>query len=190
MTKPAELYACLYAKEFPAQALLRLRPELRDKPCVVMEGDPPLQFVCALNTKASTLGLVHGMTAVEVDTFSEIQVLPRSQKEEAATKAVLLECAGAFSPRVEDRSEDRAFLCVIDITGTERLFGPPQVLAIKLLSRVRQLGITACVAISSNFHASTALAKGMSLQPAVQVISEGESSTTALNGSTELEQFH
>ena len=39
MTKPAELYACLYAKEFPAQALLRLRPELHSKPCVVMEGE-------------------------------------------------------------------------------------------------------------------------------------------------------
>ena len=43
MMKPAELYACIYAKEFPAQALLRLRPELREKPCVVMEGEPPLQ---------------------------------------------------------------------------------------------------------------------------------------------------
>lgn len=174
MTKSAELYACLYAREFPAQAPLRLRPELRDKPCVVMEGDPPLQFVCALNTKAITLGLVHGMTAVEVDTFSAISVLPRSQKEEVATKATLLECAGTFSPRVEDRSEDRAFLCVIDIAGTERLFGLPEVLAEKLLSRVRQLGITACVAVSSNFHAATALAKGMAERSAVQVVPAGD----------------
>jgi protein ImuB len=30
MTKPNELYACLYVKEFPAQALLRLRPELHE----------------------------------------------------------------------------------------------------------------------------------------------------------------
>lgn len=174
MKKPDELYACLYAREFPAQALLRLRPELRDKPCVVMEGDPPVQFVCAINAKASTLGLVHGMTAVEVDTFSSISVLPRSQKEEVATKTVLLECAGAFSPRIEDRSEDRAFLCVIDIAGTERLFGSPEVLTKKLLSRVQQLGIRACVAVSSNFHAATALAKGMSLQSAVQVVTAGE----------------
>ena len=54
MTKPAELYACLYAKEFPAQAFLRLRPELRDKPCVVMDGEPPLQQVCSLTRKART----------------------------------------------------------------------------------------------------------------------------------------
>jgi len=38
-----ELYACLYAREFPVQALLRLRPELREQPCVVMAGDAPLE---------------------------------------------------------------------------------------------------------------------------------------------------
>ena len=106
MTKPSELYACLYAKEFPAQALLRLRPELHDKPCVVMEGEAPLQHVCSLNTKARLLGITRGMTQVEVDTFSNPVVLSRSRKVEKETRAILLECAGAFSPRVEDRSEE------------------------------------------------------------------------------------
>ena len=119
----AELYACLHAKEFPAQALLRLRPELREQPCVVMEGEPPLQLVCSLNRKARSLGMAHGMTQVEVDTFSGVTALRRSHSEEAAAKAALLECAGAFSPRVEDRSEDGAFLCVIDIAGTKAFSG-------------------------------------------------------------------
>src|SRR5260370_418476 len=115
MSKPAELYACLYAKEFPAQALLRLRPDLLSKPCVVMEGDPPLQQVCALNTKARLIGVRHGMTRVEVDTFPEPVILSRSIQSETAAKTILLECAGAFSPRIEDRSEGTAFLCGIDI---------------------------------------------------------------------------
>jgi hypothetical protein len=38
MRKMAELYACLYAKEFPAQALLRLRPDIGTQACVVLEG--------------------------------------------------------------------------------------------------------------------------------------------------------
>lgn len=42
MTKPGELYACLYAREFPSQALLRLRPEMRERACVIVEGEPPL----------------------------------------------------------------------------------------------------------------------------------------------------
>jgi protein ImuB len=121
MTKQVEIYACLYAQEFPAQALLRLRPELHDRPCVVMEGEPPLQQVRSLNRKARTAGLMHGMTQVEVDTFSGVTVLQRSLIEEAAAKAILLECVGGFSPRVEDRSENRAFLCVVDIAGTQAL---------------------------------------------------------------------
>jgi protein ImuB len=98
MTTSAELFACLYAKEFPAQALLRLRPELRDKPCVVMDGDPPLLKVCSLNMKARLLGIARNMTRVDVDTFPSVTVFTRSHKEEAATKRILLECLGAFSP--------------------------------------------------------------------------------------------
>ena len=108
MTKPAELYACLYVKEFPAQALLRLRPELRNKPCVIMDGQPPLQQVCSLTRKARTLGIVRDMTQVEVETFSAATILSRSTKEETVAKMALLECAGAFSPRVEEKFENGA----------------------------------------------------------------------------------
>jgi protein ImuB len=177
MTKPAELYACVYSKEFPAQALLRLRSELREKPCVVMGGEPPLQQVCSLNAKAGALGVVHGMTRVEVDTFSSLTVLTRSQKVETAAKTILLECAGSFSSRVEDRSENNEFLCVIDIAGTEKLFGPPEILARNLLNRIRTLGVRACVAIGSNFCAAAALAKGMSSRTAIQIIPTGEENT-------------
>jgi protein ImuB len=175
MTKH-EIYACLYAKEFPAQALLRLRPELRSKPCVVMEGEPPLEGVCSLTPKARSLGMARGMTQVEVDTFSEVTVLQRSLKEEATAKALLLECAGCYSPRVENFDHERSFLCAVDITGTTGLFGPPETLARNLLTRVRTLGITACVAVSCNFHAAVAVAKGP-LPLSVRVIPTGEEST-------------
>ena len=179
MTKsiPRELYTCLYAKEFPTQALLRLRPELRNRACAVMEGEPPVQHVCSLNRNARALGAKHGMTPVEMDTFPSTAVLPRSRAEESAAKAALLECAGTFSPRVEDQSDDRAFLCVIDIAGTEKLFGSPNKLARTLLERVRMLGVAACVAVSSNFHAAICLAKGMSPGTEVVVIPTGEVST-------------
>jgi protein ImuB len=174
MSKPAELYACLYAKEFPAQALLRLRPDLISKPCVVMEGDPPLQQVCALNTKARLIGVRHGMTRVEVDTFSEPVILSRSIPSETAAKTILLECAGAFSPRIEDRSEGRAFLCGIDIAETQSLFGPPDMLARSMLRRVRALGIFARVTVSSNFHAAACLVKSLSGVPIQVIASAGK----------------
>ncbi len=176
MTKAAEIYACLYAREFPAQALLRFRPELRDKPCVVMKGEPPLQEVCSLTRKAHSLGLMYGMTQVEVDTFSGITVLERSTKEESAARESLLECAGCFSPRIEEVSQNRSFLCVIDIAGTRGLFGPPESLARNLLTRVSALGITACVAVSSNFHAAIAVARAP-LSLSVRVVPRGEECT-------------
>ena len=176
MTNLVQVYACLYAREFPAQALLRLRPELRDKPCVVMEGEPPLQELCSLTHKARRLGMAYGMTQVEVDTFSGVTVLQRSLKEEASAKEVLLECAGCFSPRVEDNSQDRSFLCVIDIAGTTGLFGPPDTLARSLQTRVGALGITASVAVSCNFQAAVAVAKAP-LPLSVRVIPPGEEST-------------
>ena len=162
MNGAGELYACLYAKEFPAQAVLRLRPELKEQPVVVIEGEPPLETVCSFNAKARYLGIVRGMTRAELDTFSALIVLPRSRTEEVSTHAVMLECAGAFSPRVEDRSEGSAFLCVIDIAGTEKLLGPPEVLARELLRRVRVLGVSASVAISRNFYAALSYVRGSS----------------------------
>jgi len=162
-----ELYACVYAKEFPAQALLRLRPEMRDTAVIVMEGQPPLQTVCAMNGKARRIGVERGMTRVEVDTFDSVSVLARSVAEEAAARVVLLECAGTFSPRVEDRSGQSEFLCAIDIAGTEKLFGTPDAVAQSLLRRMRALGVMVSVAVSSNVHAAICHARGKPTQMAV-----------------------
>ncbi len=167
MNVQAELYACLYAKEFPAQAMLRLRSELREQAVVVMEGAPPLQTVCSMNWRARRMGAERGMTRVEMETFDGVVVLARSVGEEAAARAVLLECAGTFSPRVEERSGVGEFLCVIDIAGTEKLFGSAEVLAQSLVRRVRALGVAACVAVSGNFDAAICNARGRPTQTAV-----------------------
>jgi protein ImuB len=172
-----ELYACLCTEEFPAQALLRVRPALRNHACAVMEGEPPLRFVCSLNRQAHELGIVCGMTQVEIDTFPTATILRRSKVEEASAKAVLLECAGAFSPRVEDRNSDREFLCVLDIAGTEKLFGKPDQMAEALLERVQALGIVARIAVGSNFHAAVCLVRGKSKNP-IAVISPGKEAAT------------
>jgi protein ImuB len=178
MTKPAELYACLYAREFPAQAMLRLRAELRDRPCVILEGEPPVQHVCSINTKARLMGIALGMTRVEVDTFPSITVLARSHAEEAAAKAAMLECAGTFSPSIEDQSDACNFLCVIDISGTEKLHATPATLGRSLLDRAGALGITSSVAIAPNFHTAICLARGMWSKRRIAIIAPGEESAT------------
>jgi protein ImuB len=168
------LYACIHTREFPAQALLRLRTELRKQAFAVMDGEPPMQQVCSLNGKARMLGLEPGMTQVEVDTIPGVTVISRSRQEEVVTKTALLECAGCYSPRVQDCCKDGTFLCVIDIAGTEKLFGTPESLARDLHGRIRALNIEACVAVSANFHAAVTFAKGMSQHDPVQVIAPGK----------------
>jgi protein ImuB len=176
MSTPLELYACLFAREFPAQALLRLRPELEEKAFAVIEGETPLQTVCSFNSKARRIGVTRGMTKVELDVFPSVVVLPRSPKEETATKAVLLECAGTFSPRIEDCSDHHSFVCLIDITGTEKLLGPPSALTQSLLQRVKALGISASATVSRNFFAADCLARGTA-RPDVTIIPHGQEST-------------
>jgi len=179
MSASAELYACLYAEEFPAQALLRLRPGLRHHPCVVMDGGSPLRFVCALNGPARQLGIIYGMTQVEVGTFPKVTILPRSRTEEANARAALLACAGTFSPRIEDRCGDREFLCVIDVAGTSKIFGSPLRLGEALLARAQALGIMATVAVSCNFHAAICLVRGKPGNPVTVIAAGKEASTLA-----------
>ena len=154
------LYACVVAREFPLQSLLRLRPELKQKPIAVLDGEPPSEQICSLSDAAYALGVTPGMTRVETDMFPAVIALLRSQSQEAVTRIALLEGAGCYSPLVEDQSSDGCFICVADITGTASLFGPPDVLAKSLRQHLLALSIKASVAVSSNFHASVCLALG------------------------------
>ena len=133
-----------------------------------------MQQVCSLNARARALGIAHRMTRVELDTFPAIAVLPRSIAEEETARTALLECTGTFSPRVEVWKTSDSFLCVIDISGTEKLLGAPHLLGKKLLQRIKSLGIKASIAVCSNFHAAIAIARGMTSLNQVHVTPRGE----------------
>jgi protein ImuB len=149
-----ELYACAYAAEFPAQALLRLRTELEAQPVAVMEGRAPMEMVCSLNRAATMKGAALGMTRLEAESIEGLRLLARSDETEAAARAVILECAAHFSPRIEAASEGTACAYVLDIAGTERLFGPPETLAQRLRAALASAGFRASVAVSTNFNAA------------------------------------
>jgi protein ImuB len=149
-----ELYACIHAAEFPTQALLRLRSGLESQPVAVLEGRAPLETMCSLNRAALLKGAALGMTRLEAESIPELRLLSRSLEAEAAARAVLFECAAQFSPRIENASQGTACDCVLDIAGTERLFGPPAELAQRLRAALAAAGFRASVAVSENFHAA------------------------------------
>ena len=162
------LYACAHAEEFPAQALLRLRTDLAIQPVVVLDGRPPLETVCSLNRPARLKGAALGMTRLEAETIPGLHILARSEETEAAARAVLLECAAHFSPRLESVDESTACACVLDITGTERLFGPPHTLAERLRDALASAGLRASVSVSANFHTArmkAATTRGIAVIP-------------------------
>lgn len=157
MKTPRELYACIAVREFAAQAMLRLRPDLRTDACVVLDGTPPLESVCAMNMRAQKLGLAVGMTRAEAETFPAA-LLTRSQSEEQTARVALLSCAAHFTPRVEECGRGPTYLCVLDIAGTGQLFGAPQKLAAGLLERLRASGLAATVAVAANYYTARCLA--------------------------------
>ena len=166
------LYACVHAAEFPAQALLRLRPDLQTLPVAVLEGRAPLEQVCSMNRQARRQGAATGMTRLEAEALASqnggLRLLPRSADGEAAARAVLLECAANFSPRIEEASLGTACAFVLDIAGTERLFGPPQALAERLRNALKAAGFRTTIAVSANFHAArmlVAASRGITVIP-------------------------
>ncbi len=174
--------------------MLRLRPQLRESPVAVLVGTAPRQWVCSLNARAAALGIEAGLTRAELEVFPSVALLPRSLAEEASARAALLQCAGQFSPRVEclthchpERSaaesrdllfltSDTHFCAILDIAGTEKLLGPPEKLAKKLLHSVRVLGIHATVVVSANLDAALCLARNLPIRTAI--IPTGEEAKT------------
>ena len=174
MSQEETLYACIHAAEFPAQALRRLHPELESEPLAVLEGRPPLQTVCSLNRPAQMKGASLRMTRLEAETLPGLRLLARSEESEASARAVLLECAAHFSPRIEAVNQSTACACVLDIAGTGRLFGPPETLAERLRASLASAGFRASIAVSADFN--TARLKAASTR-GITVIPRGQEAT-------------
>jgi protein ImuB len=85
----------------------------------------------------------------------------------AETNAVLRDCAGAFSPRVENTSNGTV---VFDAEGLERLFGSYPQIAEQVAEQVRTRGIEANVAVAANVDAAICAARGLD---GINVINRG-----------------
>jgi protein ImuB len=165
------VYACVHAPEFPAQAALRLRHAFRAHPVAVLEGHPPLERVCSANALARREGVSDSMTRVEAESFARLVLIRRSLREEAEARSALLACAAKYTPAIEDASTANAATCVLDLTGTEKLFGSPPTLAERLKRELSGFGIHASLALSANFHAAIASARAV---PGISQIAPGE----------------
>ena len=165
------MFCCLLVTDFPAQAVLRLEPEpavLKQSPVAVVEGPPALLRVMAANEKARLAGVETGMTRLQAETCGRLVVRKRSEAAEAAAQAALLDCAWGFSPRVESTAPG---IAILDLAGTEKLFGPPQNVARKIVVRALDFGFELNIAVASNPDAALCAARGFA---GITIIPQGE----------------
>ncbi len=93
---------------------------------------------------------------------------------------LLVECARAFSPHLEEIPPDAL---LFDLTGLEKLFGPPDRIAVQIAA---QVGIPAGIALASNPDAALLAARGFSDR--VTVIAHGDEARTLMPLSVHLLQ--
>ncbi len=153
------LYFCLRIPEFAAQALVRLRPAIASTAVAVLEGDPPLEKTCAATLQARRIGIRHGMTRSELESFPHLTVLRRSTTEEQNAALALLEMAARFTPRAEELPRTSAHTLALDMSGSTRVFGPPQVIGQKLFRAARELGFFSRIVSSRNLQTAACLVR-------------------------------
>lgn len=150
-------FACLYAPNFSLQAAWRGEPEMLERPAAVVDGTALCLRVITANEKARHAGVVTGMTQAAAAEISEIR--RRSEAQEQSAHAALLDCARAFSPRVEDTAIDTVLL---DLDGVERLLGSSSQIGQQAFEQAGRLGLKIHVAIAANPDTAIVAARGFS----------------------------
>src|ERR1700722_11500827 len=159
LVEGAVMYAVLHPSNFFAQAAAHQRPELRKKPFLVLDGEPPTEMVFAANHAARSQGVEIGMTRLQAETFTEVVSLRRVIEHEHTAHATLHHVACMFSPRIES-VEEWPGTYALDIRGMDLLYGDVAELANKLRRSVMTAGFLANIAVAENFHAAISLACG------------------------------
>jgi protein ImuB len=175
---PVPLYLCVHVRDFATQTLGRLRPELRKRPVAILDGDPPLETVFALNQWARDLGIVLGMSRLQTESFDGVWLSPREKQHEDSAFLILMHSGERISPRIEvlaspEESSSGATL-ILDVSASERLFGTPEQIAIALQRNMDAAGFEACIATSGNAYAAVLAARGFH---GTTVIPPGEEAT-------------
>lgn len=124
------------------------QPELRGRP-VLVGSDGPRGVVCAASYEARPSGCRSAMPMSQAKRLSpDAVVAPVPGARVRELSARLFEVLGEFSPLVEPLSVDEAF---VDLTGTDRLMGPPRQTAQRIRQRIfSELGLTASVGLAPN----------------------------------------
>ena len=124
-------------------------PELRSRPLAVAPPGADRAVILALSAEARLAGLERGMPVRKaIRLCPDLIVLPPNPRLYARASRALHEILRSYAPTIEPRGYGHAFL---DITGTGRLFGPPQDVAARIRRETgKRLGIPLSVGAAAN----------------------------------------
>jgi DNA polymerase IV len=124
-------------------------PELRTRPLVVAPPGADRATILALSAEARSAGLQRGMPIRQAQRLCpDLIVLPPNPKLYARASRALHQILRTYAPAIEPHGYGHAFL---DLTGTNRLFGPPQDVAVRIRREtIRQLGLPLSVGVATN----------------------------------------
>lgn len=149
MSSPNRLIFHIDMDAFFASVEQRDTPSFRGRPVIVGAKPGTRGVVCAASYEARRFGVRSAMPIVEAHRRCPqgVFVSPRMDVYSSVSKKIM-DILGSFSPMLEQISVDEAFL---DMTGSERLFGPPMEVATRISDSIKeQQKLTASIGIAPN----------------------------------------
>jgi len=163
-------FASIFVPNFLLQSVVRAEPTFRKSGLALIDGNPPLSTVVAIDETAAQKGIEIGMTKTDAEQLADVEICPRLPAQEKAAHAALLDIGWSISPRIEDAAQDAI---VLDLSGLTSLFGAEKDIGIQLVERSAACGLRGNVAIASNIDTALIAARGFT---GVTVIVPGEES--------------
>ncbi len=163
-------FASIFVPNFMVQAVVRAEPALREHALALIDGNPPLCNVVAVDEKAAQAGIECGMTKTNAAQFAGVEIRPRSRPQEKTAHAALLDIGWSVSPQIEGTAEDAITL---DLSGMDHLFRSEEEIAAHLLQRSSSCGLLPNIAVASNIETALLAARGFT---GITVIPPGKES--------------
>src|SRR5688500_189112 len=149
MPPPPRAIAHVDMDAFYASVEQRDRPEFRGRPVIVGADPRGRGVVSAASYEARVFGVHSAMPIGRAARLCpHAAFVPVDMEKYARVSGEIMAILGDFSPLVEPVSVDEAFL---DLTGTERLFGPGPRAVAQIKERIRsEIGLTASAGVAAN----------------------------------------
>lgn len=167
----------LHLPSLPVALAKLADPSLRGRPAVVAGGGPRAVVVSA-SKEAREAGITKGMAVSQARRVCRgVAVAPFDPARVAAAQGSVNELAGRYTPVWETARPGHIYL---DMTGSERLFGPPRDSALRIAREVAsRLSLAATVGVGPNKLVSSIASRVLRSEGVCDVVRGGEAAFLA-----------